>query len=167
MTRPLTALVIVAVVGCGTTSIEGDAPLDTLFEDTSAEDEPPTSDTHEPHLDTHGDDVEPAGARVGDPCLSMAACTASLGPSGYCLTDSGSSLCFPGGYCSVLCGLDHDCGEDSDCHDVPGWGDMQFCMKRCESLSDCRTLEGYSCSPFPGSESSTQYCLALDACGGP
>jgi hypothetical protein len=163
----LPSLLLVAVVGCGTTSIEGDTLLDTFFDNTSAEDDSDTSDTHEPHQDTQDDDLESAGAGVGDPCLSRATCTSSLGSLGDCLTDYGHFLCFPGGYCSVYCGSDRDCGEGSDCYEVASTGDYYFCMKRCTSLSDCRTLEGYSCSTFPGSESSTLYCLALDACGGP
>lgn len=68
------------------------------------------------------------------------------------------TVAFPGGMCTSSCTSDADCPDDSAClkdFGTPG------CMPLCNSVSDCRGSEGYTCgkSPSPGSQDSNKYCL--------
>jgi len=73
---------------------------------------------------------------AGGACLTSVECA----DNGRCLSESETGV--PGGFCSVRCDSDADCGNGLLCESA-GWYSM--CASVCERVSDCR--EGYSCWP--------------------
>lgn len=69
---------------------------------------------------------------VGDACISSAEC----GPRQFCDTTA------PGGYCLRFDCFDDACPDEAICVD---FGDVNACMKRCDSDRDCRERDGYEC----------------------
>ena len=106
--------------------------------------------------------------KVGSACSETSDCDATLDLE--CLTEippvpavGFPGMTFPGGMCTRRCGepnpdstnpedreLSTDCGPSAICvqsSQARGGGSitMQMCLRKCESPSDCRTDEGYSC----------------------
>jgi len=65
---------------------------------------------------------------------------------------AGGGFTFPGGYCSMTCMTDADCGFGAQC--VPF---VNFCAKTCTSDDDCRAAEGYTCGSL--GFGTAMYCL--------
>lgn len=154
-----------SLAGCGGTSgIEGspEAPDDDTSVDTPVVDtiEDATLDPDpDPDVDVvvdTADDTPPdpvddssSGGHVGDSCEVDADCTGISVEERTCLHDLDigpvGHFDFPGGYCSRGCGSDADCGENGACLDL---FIMRICFARCEDLSECRYVEGYSCEAW-------------------
>ncbi len=100
-------------------------------------------------------DSLPGGA-VGDRCSSDYSCMGVPSSGRMCLTDLFGYITFPGGYCSGSCTTDAECGPLGDC--VSFYGGGSYCLRNCSSPTDCRTVEGYSCSSLPGGMGGP-YCL--------
>jgi hypothetical protein len=97
---------------------------------------------------------------VGDPCYWSSECDGVPAGGRVCLTSLMGYVDFPGGYCSAVCTADSECGPDGECKNIMDLG--QFCLKRCEASSDCRTPEGYTCSYLP--TETGLYCLPPSCC---
>ncbi|MDX9720944.1 MAG: hypothetical protein RBU37_09345, partial [Myxococcota bacterium] len=77
--------------------------------------------------DADEETVQPSGV-IGAPCEESAECLGNI-----------CSTLLPHGYCTSVC-LDGVCPEGARCATI---NDYPFCMKACNSKSDCRS--GYSC----------------------
>ena len=73
------------------------------------------------------------GDVVGGPCVVSSECSFDS----QCRTGEE----FPMGMCGNLCDSDADCPDGSVCT-----GDGNFCMVACDSASDCREDDGYTCT---------------------
>jgi hypothetical protein len=107
-----------------------------------------------------GDGDTPGGGAIGDACHPTDAPCA--GAQSQCLErlSLGGFITIPfeGGYCTQPgCSRNADCPEGSACFRGIG---APACLKLCESNSDCRADDGYTCAaiPFLG-EANTTYCL--------
>jgi hypothetical protein len=92
---------------------------------------------------------------VGDPCTSSMVCDGVPGEGRVCLTSLMGYVTFPGGYCSAVCTSDTECGPDGGCENLLGLGN--YCLKRCDEVTDCRTAETYSCDVLAGAPGN--FCL--------
>ena len=86
-----------------------------------------------------------------------AACTndAECGASNVCLTEMNSGN--PGGYCTLGCQSDNDCGNNAFCSGG-------ICLPSCTTNANCRA--GYSCSDFYGTGNTCNRDTALAEPGG-
>lgn len=74
---------------------------------------------------------------IGTSCTSSADCE-----GGYCITED---MGFAGGYCTMGCATDTDCGEGGACIQIDAT--TSFCFDRCDPAAatrDCRA--GYGCA---------------------
>ncbi len=91
---------------------------------------------------TPGDGTGGTGDGVlGDACTASDECGGGL----YCEpADDG----FTGGYCTEDCQNDTDCGSNGICAALQVVsGEIQVCLKSCDTDADCRTAESYFCDP--------------------
>jgi hypothetical protein len=111
---------------------------------------------------TPGDACCPTGdALVGDPCGDAGQCIGITDGTVECLTSIAGYLNFPGGYCTGSgCTPGNSCDSASGiCVDLMNF--LQYCLKPCTDVSDCRQSEGYVCQaaslqPQPGDPT---YCI--------
>jgi hypothetical protein len=79
---------------------------------------------------------------TGKACTGDADCG---GATGSCAADlpvaMGDDAPAPGGYCTIACSVDLDCGAAGSCITTRGGG---RCFKPCTTMGDCR--EGYACA---------------------
>lgn len=106
-------------------------------------------------------DAGPLGyqpGKVGAPCQENTDCEADR-VSRTCLSEYvlQPALILPGGYCTTLCDAGLMCEVGSACIAIPlGFSVVFACMRECQSNSDCRQAEGYTCNqPFT---SATRVC---------
>lgn len=129
--------------------------------------------------DEDADEVAVEAPKVLEPNAAGKACSGDMDcGAGTCKTEfsqSGGAQPAPGGYCTLRCNLDADCGEGGVCF-VSSTGGFGFgtnssasakeCMARCDSSSQCR--EGYRCLDTYGqgmeSNSPTPAANATGAC---
>jgi len=114
--------------------------------------------------------VAPLIENVGGPCAVDADCK---GTGTRCITTSSiSKLTYPGGYCTVGCKADAECGEAGACPlagieaSVFPSAEIQkavtVCLPKCTADVDCR--EGYVCSSesslsfLPDTDNTQGYC---------
>ncbi|HEY4220910.1 MAG TPA: hypothetical protein VGO62_06195, partial [Myxococcota bacterium] len=78
-------------------------------------------------------------AGIGDACAVSSDCGGGL----YC------ELTLPGGYCTLACQSDPDCGSTAICDSLQAaTGEIyQVCLTTCSADADCRGSDGYSCDP--------------------
>ncbi len=119
----------------GDTSVPSDANAsDAGVTDTSTGGPDPVPDT------TSSDTSRPDASNPTEPGSVGSACSTNndCGPGGVCITE------LPGGYCAISgCSDASPCPAGSSCW---GFGDAgDFCIKDCESESECRVSEGYTC----------------------
>jgi hypothetical protein len=95
------------------------------------------------------------GLPIGSPCIDSAQC--GTNPPYFCDLDH------PNGYCKADCQHDSDCPSEAICaHDGITVGE---CHKRCDTVADCRSSEGYVCHPpstDPVTLASHSYCDAAE-----
>ena len=102
-----------------------------------------------------GSSESPGNGRVGDACSTDSDC--SDPPNAECFKDQWSDFgtTFPNGYCTKGCieddiieeggGPTIDCGSGSCIQESGGMVTTAFCAKLCDSDTDCRVDEGYTC----------------------
>jgi hypothetical protein len=100
------------------------------------------------------DDAKPSRPAADGGAMQLPDKTAGKGckrdsdcPNGKCMKELqvGSmteSRPAPGGYCTVACESDGQCGQNGECS-VPAQADRGLCLGTCRQQSDCR--EGYAC----------------------
>lgn len=76
---------------------------------------------------------------VGKACTADAECG---GAAMSCVTTTGNAA-LPGGYCSVSCVDNVDCGAGGVCIGGVGGAATGYCYKSCATATDCR--QGYAC----------------------
>jgi hypothetical protein len=89
------------------------------------------------------DQKGPCRSIVGADCDATADCRDDL----ICTTAQADPLgsAFPDGYCTATgCSSDDDCPYESVCRTPPGT-ETAICMQTCETESDCRFNQGYTC----------------------
>lgn len=84
---------------------------------------------------------------VGASCGSAADCAG--GVDGLCVTDAQG---FTGGYCSIQCASDAECGTGSHC------AEFGLCVNTCVADTDCRGNDGYFCQNYDSDVSNTLEC---------
>lgn len=114
--------------------------------------------------------VTPLIEKTGAPCAADADCK---GTGTRCITTSQiSGLTYPGGFCTVGCKTDAECGEGGACPlasiDASVFPSPEIqkavtvCLPKCEADTDCR--EGYVCSTesslkfLPDTDNKQGYC---------
>jgi hypothetical protein len=103
-----------------------------------------------------------AGGCVGDPCSSASQCGCVPGSGRECLLDVGGYIYFRGGYCSASCSSSAECSEGAACVEITTG--ESWCLKLCSSSSQCRMVEGYSCTIIPVNSDTRTYCLPIGCC---
>jgi hypothetical protein len=90
---------------------------------------------------------------VGGACQSSADCESEM----LCVTDAlleafgvnTTNITIPDGMCSAFCTMDGgaSCGDGGTCQSGAAFGSptTMLCLASCDSLTDCRVAEGYSC----------------------
>jgi len=91
-------------------------------------------------------DGPPPAGNVGDACSTPEDCSGIPAANKQCLTQIGSFVTFEGGYCSASCTSDPECGTDGKCVNIIL---ASYCLKACDSPTDCRTTENYTCGELP------------------
>jgi hypothetical protein len=83
--------------------------------------------------------------KAGSPCTSDADCGGAAYSCTMQLTSGDVQRTAPGGYCSLYCVDDADCGAGGSCVGGPGSGATAsgICYKLCSAATDCR--DGYTC----------------------
>lgn len=104
---------------------------------------------------------QPGNGNVGEACTDVSQCTGITDGTAECLTDVFGVINFPGGYCTGSgCTPGNSCDNDTGiCVDIMGL--LQYCLKPCTDVSQCRGNEGYVCQaaayqPQPGDPT---YCV--------
>ncbi len=106
-------------------------------------------DTHLCALATDG--------QVGSPCNENSDCRLS---GGFCLS---AMMGFDGGYCTMSCSSDQECGGTNQCVFLEQYG--SFCYKGCSLDGDCRP--GYVCEQSgPRAGTCYKHCTTDDQCTG-
>jgi hypothetical protein len=144
----LCAAVAAVLVGCPSNvqPADADAAADAAV-DTSPPDAPPDIPA----------DTGPMASGIGRECVGG---TGFMPEQGDC---EEGQLClpeqfgFPGGYCVQQC-PDDACPADATCVGLGG-GRYPICLKLCTRNSDCRTGEGYVCTPVEGGQ---RVCVPTD-----
>jgi hypothetical protein len=90
------------------------------------------------------------GATVGSACTDDAQCRGALGQTAVCKRTTSSGLgTYGGGYCTLPCQSDSQCGANNACAPPGALADFgesdSLCIKGCAAQSDCRTDAGYAC----------------------
>jgi hypothetical protein len=107
-------------------------------------------------VDTPAEEIEPGEGEVGDPCTSVADCGDYPATARQCMTDLMGFITFEGGYCSATCTSATECGDGANCVNMMI---VSYCLKECDSNSDCRMSEHYECGELPYVGDGNTYCI--------
>jgi Cys-rich repeat protein len=95
---------------------------------------------------------------TGAACTTDAECGAVAGACASELPAAGGgSIATPGGYCTIECEVDVDCGAGAVCVQTRGGG---WCFKTCTTATDCRT--DYVCGERGGGDMPSIVCTPFE-----
>jgi len=129
-----------------------DVPPDLPAEPDVVEDPSPDPDA----TDTPTEEAPPGEGVVGDACESAADCGAYPATAVQCMTDLMGFITFQGGYCTASCTSAAECGDGANCVNLMI---VSYCLKLCDSNSDCRMSEDYECGELPYVGDGNTYCI--------
>lgn len=173
----LTCLAFILALGLGACSDDNGGPSDTTQDETTSDpvqdeviseipeispdlpSEPDVVEDPSPDpdaTDTPTEEFVPGEGEVGDACTSADDCGAYPASAKQCMTDLMGFITFEGGYCTASCTSAADCGDGANCVNVMI---ASFCLKLCDSNSDCRMGENYECAELPYISDGNTYCL--------